>query len=73
MAKKPVAPKQKPKPSENIIDYSEHFNSFYDIFVGHQVDPKNFDLHFAVRDARNLFASFINLMDSNAVVMKQKF
>ena len=51
-------------------DYTKLFNSFYDIFVGHQLDPKNFDLHYVVRETRNLYASFVNLMSSNAVVMK---
>ena len=37
-----------------------------------QTDPKNFDLNHAVREARNMYASFINLLDTNAVVMKQK-
>ena len=57
---------------EGVLDYSKHFNSFYDIFVGMQTDPKNFDLNYAVREARNMYASFINLLDTNAVVMKQK-
>ena len=55
------------------MDYSEIFSSFYDIFVGNQTDPKNFDLNYVVRETRNMYASFVNLMDSNAVAMKQKF
>ena len=47
--KKPVVPKKRkpkpPAPKEDLIDYGDHFNSFYDIFVGMQIDPKNFDLH----------------------------
>jgi len=61
------------KNDEGILDYSEHFNSFYDIFVGMIIDPKNFDLNYVVRETRNMYASFVNLMDTNAVVMKQKF
>lgn len=38
-----------------------------------QIDPKAFDLNYTVRDSRNLYASFINLLDTNAVVMKQKY
>jgi hypothetical protein len=41
--------------------------------VGNQIDEKNFDLNFAVRDARNIFASFVNLMDSNAKLMMNKY
>jgi hypothetical protein len=52
------------------MDYTEIFSSFYDIFVGNQIDPKNFDLSYVVRETRNLYASFVNLMDSNAVAMK---
>ena len=37
------------------------------------IDPKNFDLNYAVRDTRSIYASFVNLMDTNAVAMKQKF
>lgn len=55
------------------MDYTEIFSSFYDIFVGNQIDPKNFDLSYVVRETRNLYASFVNLMDSNAVAMKQKY
>lgn len=38
-----------------------------------QIDPKNFDLNYSVRDSRNVYASFINLLDTNAVIMKQKY
>jgi len=57
---------------KNIVDYSDRFNSFYDIFVGMQIDYKNFDLPYNVRETRNVYASFVNLLDTNAVVMQQK-
>jgi len=41
--------------------------------VGNQTEPKTFDLNYCVRETRNMYASFVNLMDSNAVTMKQKF
>lgn len=61
------------KQDEGVIDYSSIYNNFYEIFAGMQIDPKNFDLNYAVRESRNLYASFINLLDTNAVVMKQKY
>lgn len=61
------------KHDECVVDYSDVYSSFYEIFAGVQVDPKTFDLSYVVRDTRNMYASFINLLDSNAVVMKQKF
>ena len=72
MKKKPIKRKPKPPVDEGLSDYTHLFNSFYDIFVGHHLDPKNFDLNYAVRDCRNLYATFVNLLDSNAVLMKQK-
>jgi hypothetical protein len=65
-----VKSKKKNDDDLGIVDYSHIFNSFYEIFNGYQTDPKNFDLNYAVRDARNIYASFVNLMDSNAVTMK---
>lgn len=41
--------------------------------MGHQVDSKNFDTQFALREARTLYASFVNLMEgSQAVALQQK-
>lgn len=71
-AKKKIVPKKVVKKNDDQ-DYSNHFNSFYDIFVGMQIDPKNFDLNYVVRETRNMYATFVNLMDTNAVTMKQKF
>lgn len=70
---KKAAPKRriaKPKEEEGIKDYTDIFSSFYDIFVGNQIDPKAFDLPYVVRETRTMYASFVNLMDSNAVAMK---
>lgn len=39
-----------------VVDYSHHYKSFYDIFVGQFLDPKSFDLQFVVRDTRNTYA-----------------
>lgn len=54
------------------MDYSHLYKSFYDIFVGQILDPKNFDLNFVMRETRNMYASFVNIMDSNALLMKKK-
>ena len=54
------------------MDYSSHYKNFYDIFVGQILDPKNFDISFVARETRNMFASFVNIMDANAITMKRK-
>jgi len=53
-------------------DYSHLYRNFYDIFVGHHNGIKDFDLNYCVRDARNVYASFVNLLDTNALLMQQK-
>ncbi|CDW88353.1 tubulin-tyrosine ligase family protein [Stylonychia lemnae] len=59
--------------TEQYIDYSGHYKTFYDIFVGQILDPKNFDVSFVIRDTRNMYAAFVNIMDANAINMKKKF
>jgi len=63
-----------PRPvlAEPVIDYSDQYKNFFDIFVGSVLDPKNFDISFAMRDARNLYATFVNIMDSNTLMMRKK-
>lgn len=68
-----LAKQKRQKEDEGIKDYSKIFSSFYDIFVGNQTDPKNFDLNYAVRDARNMYAAFVNLLDRNAILLNQKY
>ena len=50
---------------EEQKDYSHLYRNFYDIFVGHHIEQKGFDLNFAVRDTRNVYASFVNLMENH--------
>ena len=57
---------------DGSVDYSHLYTNFYDIFTGFQLDPKNFNLNFQVRETRSVFASFVNLMESNALLMNQK-
>jgi hypothetical protein len=57
---------------DGILDYSHLYSNFYDIFTGFQLDPKNFNLNFQIRETRSVFASFVNLMESNALLMNQK-
>lgn len=59
--------------SNTIVDYSGLYKNFYDIFAGLSIDPKGFDLSFAVRDNRNMYAAFVNIMDANAISMKRKY
>jgi len=40
--------------------------------VGQYIDPKTFDLSFVVRETRNIYATFVNIMDANAMQMKRK-
>jgi len=58
--------------ADDSKDYSHLYRSFYDIFVGHYSGIKDFDLNYCVRDARNVYASFVNLLDTNALLMQQK-
>ena len=50
---------------EEQKDYSHLYRNFYDIFVGSHIEQKGFDLNFAVRDTRNVYASFVNLMENH--------
>lgn len=59
--KKPVPKKEEP----DYLDYSHLYSSFFDIFVGFQTDPKQFDHNYCMREARNVYASFVNLMAGN--------
>lgn len=65
-----LKPKKKEE-DEELLDYSHLYSSFYDIFVGHQVDQKQFDQNYALREIRNVYASFVNLM-SNAPALQNK-
>ena len=58
---------------EQYLDYSGLYKNFYEIFSGLIIDPKNFDLQFVVRETRNTYAAFVNIMDANALGMKKKF
>lgn len=57
--------------ADDSVDYSHIYRNFYDIFVGSYSDTKGFDLTFAVRETRNVYASFVNLME-NHLLMGQK-
>lgn len=60
--------------ADETVDYSHIYRSFYDIFVGCFTDLKGFDVSFAVRETRNIYASFVNLMASDLVLsQKHKF
>ena len=58
---------------DDFLDYTHLYSSFFDIFVGHQTDQKYFDIAYAMRENRNVYASFVNLMEGAlAVQMQQK-
>ena len=56
--------------ADETLDYSHLYRNFYDIFVGHHNGIKDFDLNYCIRDTRNIFASFVNLLDTNALMMQ---
>eukprot|EP00347_Sterkiella_histriomuscorum_P010309 403376796 len=64
---------RQPEGHDQFIDYSGHYKTFYDIFVGSILEPKTFDISFIIRDTRNTYATFVNIMDANAISMKKKF
>ena len=37
------------------------------------MDPKNFDAAFVVRDTRNMYAAFVNIMDATSLKRKFQF
>ena len=57
--------------ADDSADYSHIYRNFYDIFVGSFTDQKQFDLNFALRETRNVYASFVNLME-NSLLLSQK-
>ena len=57
--------------ADDCSDYSHIYRNFYDIFVGSFTDMKGFDLNFAVRETRNIQASFVNLMDSHLLLSRK--
>lgn len=52
---------------DQFYDYSSHYKSFYDIFVGQTLDPKGFDISFVMRETRNIYATFVNIMEAHTV------
>jgi len=56
---------------DEVVDYSGHFNCFYDIFVGFVLDSKNFDLNYTIRDSRNIYANFVNLLGNSSLLIRQ--
>ena len=57
--------------AEETADYSHIYRNFYDIFVGSFTDQKGFELNFAVRETRNIQASFVNLMENHLLLNRK--
>lgn len=82
---KPPVPKQKTKKrtakkqakeitsSKDVVDYSHIYSSFYDIFNSYVQNPKYFDPSIALRETRNLYSTYISLMDSNILFSAPSF
>lgn len=72
-AKKKKAKKQHVEEDQNVIDYSHLYGSFYDIFNSYIQNPKYFDPSVTLRETRNLYSSYISLMDSNILFAAPQF
>ena len=71
--KKKKAKKQHIEEDQNVIDYSHIYSSFYDIFNSYIQNPKYFDPSVTLRETRNLYSSYISLMDSNILFAAPQF
>ena len=78
----PRQPKLKPKKKskkkqeeidDDVIDYSHLYSNFYEIFNSFVQNPKHFDPSIAMRETRNLYSTFISLMDSNILFSAPQF
>jgi len=58
---------------KDVIDYSHVYNSFYDIFNSFIQYPKTFDPSATLREVRNLYSTYISLMDSNILFSAPQF
>ena len=58
---------------EDVVDYSHIFNNFYEIFNSYVQHPKTFDPSATLREVRNLYSSYISLMDSNILFAAPQF
>lgn len=71
----PVPKKKIQKPLASVddesLDYSHLYSSFYDIFVGYQTSNSSFDVQYAMRENRNIYATFVNLMEGAHAVLMQ--
>lgn len=77
--KQPKVKKRKPKPvkidenDQDVIDYSHLYSNFYEIFNSFVLNPKFFDPSVALRETRNLYSTYISLMDSNILFAAPQF
>ena len=69
---KPVSKPKKPQIAEDTIDYSGHFESFYDIFAGNKIS-KDFNPLMALREVYTIFKEFSILLDSPEFDVHRKF
>lgn len=77
--KQPVKKKKKVKKIKeeeydpDIVDYSHIYSSFYDIFNSYIQHPKTFDPSSTLREVRNLYSTYLSLMDSNILFAMPQF
>lgn len=58
---------------QDVIDYSHLYSNFYEIFNSFVLNPKFFDPSVALRETRNLYSTYISLMDSNILFAAPQF
>jgi hypothetical protein len=64
------------KEDTQVVDYSEIYSNFYEIFNQFVMNPKYFDPEMIHREVRNLYAQFLSLMnvfDNNPHMRKFEF
>ena len=71
--KKKKVKKEKVEEDQNIISYSHLYGNFYEIFNWYVQNPKYFDPSVTLRETRNLYSSYISLMDSNILFAAPQF
>lgn len=58
---------------KDVIDYSHLYSNFYQIFNSFIQNPKYFDPSVTLRETRNLYSTYISLMDSNILFSAPQF
>jgi hypothetical protein len=71
--KKKIRKQREVEYEPDVIDYSHLYSSFYDVFNSFIQHPKTFDPSSTLRELRNLYSTYISLMDSNILFAVPQF